>query len=96
MYKPCSSARGDCVVNADLRSTATEDREFSQSTSRTSNSSQPLLDNSKNKCNKVDPMENFPHGLPHPCGCWVWVDWSTLLGVDDGSVPDAVDLMVDA
>jgi hypothetical protein len=41
-------------------------------------------------------MENFPHGLPHPCGCWVWVDRSTLLGVDDGSVPDAVDLMVDA
>ena len=76
MYKPCSSARGDCVVNADLRSTATEDREFSQSTSRTSNSSQPSLDNSKNKCNKVDR--------------------STLLGVDDGSVPDAVDLMVDA
>jgi len=41
-------------------------------------------------------MENFPHGLPHPYGCWVWVDQSTLLGADDGSVPDAVDLMVGA
>ena len=76
MYKPCSSTWGGCVVNVDLRSTVIDCWDFGHSASRINGSSQPLLDNSKNKCNKVDR--------------------STLLGVDDGSVPDAVDLMVDA
>ncbi len=95
MYKPCSSTWGGCVVNADLRSTVIDVWDFGHSASRINGSSQPLLDNSKNRCNKVDHVEYFPHGLPHPCGFWVWVDRSTLLGVDDGSVPDAIDLMVD-
>ena len=30
----------------------------------------------KNKCNRVDP-DIDDEGLPHPCGCWVWVDGST-------------------
>ena len=30
----------------------------------------------KNKCNTVDPDVD-QKSLPHPCGCWVWVDGST-------------------